>query len=439
MKVGQIFKELEERFKEDTDDVQFKLKNALIFEANVRLMKHPYDLIGLRRLKLFEDSLKNYLKYKGKGDPNDTCQESLMEKMSQCFNLNGRKQRIFKVFKIVAVVALVTLIVNVNDYFQDIRVICTFWLIGYNGHTLDDKNTNEFQAILLLKFYPPAMFLTVVTIFSTFQIVFHLPSLWYRFKVSMQMESPACELGREIIDPKHVVNQYNLPISESKNEAIWQMMVQWGQYFCLSWYVTWRLKISDFYKGSKELQEVDELLKFSTLFPSLLSSVCSLTYGQFVTHSITYKYRTSGVQKFLYMWSCSMITMCNMFILLVWQTAIKDRSIGYHIMHESSFNFDDSTVFIISLMLLTPFLYKYMVLPPSTKEYTSSSMKTPRFLHGVIMQCFVFSFFLGLSAFVNSRLYIWGPEVKPSLPWIAYKITDNETYLGIFNHLSLLL
>ena len=30
-KVGQIFKELEEKFKEETDDVQIKLKNALIF------------------------------------------------------------------------------------------------------------------------------------------------------------------------------------------------------------------------------------------------------------------------------------------------------------------------------------------------------------------------------------------------------------------------
>ena len=208
------------------------------------------------------------------------------------------------------------------------------------------------------------------------------------------------------------------------NEAIWQMMFQGGQYFCLSWYVTWRLEISDFDKGSKELQEVDEL------FPSLLSSVCSLTYGQFVTHGITYKYRTSGSQKFLYMWSCSMITMCNMFILLVWQTAIKDRSIGYHITHESSFYFDDNTVFIISLMLLTPFVYKYMVLPPSTKEYTASSMKTPRFLHRVMMQCFVFSFFLGLSAIVNSYLYVWGPELSPSLPDIAFNITRNTTYQG---------
>ena len=146
------------------------------------------------------------------------------------------------------------------------------------------------------------------------------------------------------------------------------MMVQWGQYFCLSWFVTWRLKISDVDVDSQQLQDVNELLKFSTLCPSLISSVCSLAYGQFITHNITYKYRSSGKQKCLYMWSCTMITLCNVFILLVWQNAVKDMGIGYHINHESSFNFDDPTVLIISLMLLTPFLYNYMILPPSTKE-----------------------------------------------------------------------
>jgi hypothetical protein len=122
-----------------------------------------------------------------------------------------------------------------------------------------------------------------------------------------------------------------------------------------------------------------------------------------------------------------MITICNMFILLVWQTAIKDLSIGYHVDRKSSFDFDDPSVLIISLMLLTPFLYMYMymILPTSTKEYTSASMKTPRFMHGVMMQCFVFSFFL---AFTNSRLYIWGPAPDLSLSHIAFEITKNTTF-----------
>ena len=276
------------------------------------------------------------------------------------------------------------------------------------------------------------MFLSVVSIFSIVQTIFHLPSLWYRYKVSMQMESASSELGQENIDPSHVVNQYNLPISESRNEAIWQMMVQWGQYYCLAWYVTWRLQISEVDKATDEFDDVNDLLNFSKLCPSLISSACSLTYGQFVAHNITYKYRTSGKQKLLYMWSCAMSTICNIFILLVWQTAIKDLSIGYHVNHQSSFHFDDPSVLIISLMLLTPFLYKFMVLPTSTKEYKSASMKTPRFLHGVMMQCFVFSFFLGLSAIVNSRLYIWGPAPYSSLSYIAYQITNNTDFESKF-------
>ena len=56
-------------------------------------------------------------------------------------------------------------------------------------------------------------------------------------------------------------------------------------------------------------------------------------------------------------------------------------------------------------------------------------------MHGVMMQCFVFSFFLGLAAFVISYLYIWGPELSPSLPDIAYNITENTTVLGKLNQL----
>ena len=153
--------------------------------------------------------------------------------------------------------------------------------------------------------------------------------------------------------------------------------------------MTWRLQISDDVEATDEFDDVYDLLNFSKLCPSLISSACSLTYGQFVAHNITYKYRTSGKQKLLYMWSCAMITICNMFILLVCQTAITDWGIGYQVSEESSFYFDDPSVGIISLMLLTPFLYKYMVLSTSTKEHTTASIETPRFLHGVMMQSFV--------------------------------------------------
>ena len=58
--IGLIFKTLEEKF-DSTENRQSKLRKAMVFEANDRLMRHPYDIIGLRRLKLFENSLKNYL------------------------------------------------------------------------------------------------------------------------------------------------------------------------------------------------------------------------------------------------------------------------------------------------------------------------------------------------------------------------------------------
>jgi hypothetical protein len=65
-KIGQMLKELENKCEEETEDRRIQLRNAMMFEANARLMRHPYDLIGMRGLKLFEDSLKNYLEKEGK-------------------------------------------------------------------------------------------------------------------------------------------------------------------------------------------------------------------------------------------------------------------------------------------------------------------------------------------------------------------------------------
>ena len=138
----------------------------------------------------------------------------------------------FVVVKIIATLAVITLIVNVNDYIQDFLVIRTFWTVGYMGYVLDQQDKDRLSAVILLKFYPPAMFLTIVFIYSSIQIIFHLYSLQYRYKVSMQMTSPRSELGLVQIDPVHVVNQYNLPLSESRSESIWQMMVQCGVYCC---------------------------------------------------------------------------------------------------------------------------------------------------------------------------------------------------------------
>eukprot|EP00092_Neocalanus_flemingeri_P012634 GFUD01013617.1.p1 GENE.GFUD01013617.1~~GFUD01013617.1.p1 ORF type:complete len:645 (-),score=122.53 GFUD01013617.1:213-2147(-) len=425
--IGLIYKTLEESFTA-TNDVQIKLRNAMVFEANDRLVSHPYDLIGIRRQKLFEDSLKNYLKPGNNYGEKMSWTDILKEKLSQWLNLNdeGFNYQILKVIKIVTVVTVVTLVVNVTDYATDFKVLKTFWDVGYNGHLLDLKETNELSALLLLKFYPPAMFLTVVCIFSTVQILFHLPSLSYRYKVSMQMDSPRSELGLETIDPFYVVNQYNLPRSESKNESIWQMMVQWGMYFCLSWFVTWRLQLSD--TAAMELQDVDKILSFGELYMSLISSVGSLTYGQYITFNICHKYRTSGKQKLIYLFSSAMSTLCNTCILLGWQTTIADYAIGYQIAEADNFGLVDEGIWIIAFLLITPFLYKYMVLPTSNSKCTAVSMNTPNFLHGMMMQCFVFSFYLGITAMVNSFLYGWGPGFDPSLPEIGFNVTGNETF-----------
>ena len=228
----------------------------------------------------------------------------------------------------------------------------------------------------------------------------------------------------EDISPQDVYNQYNLSISESRNEAIWQLMVQWGVYFGFSWFITWRLKIQQTFKDPCELKNVFNLLNFLNLFPSLLSSMCSLTYGQYITHAITTKHRTSGKQEILYLTSCGLNTMCNMFILLVWQT------VGTDMLWTSkrSFTFDDpSSVLLIYMLLFTPILYKHMELPPSTKDYMAPSMTTPKFLKSVCNQCLVYSLYLGLASFFNTWLVT---NVQTPLPKIAANITRNASFLG---------
>ena len=58
--IGKIHQTLADKFLETTDR-STKVRRAMVFEANERLMSHPYDLIGQRRMKLFADSLARYL------------------------------------------------------------------------------------------------------------------------------------------------------------------------------------------------------------------------------------------------------------------------------------------------------------------------------------------------------------------------------------------
>ena len=40
-----MFKELDYKFEEETDDRRVKLRNKMMFEANIQLGRHPTDLI----------------------------------------------------------------------------------------------------------------------------------------------------------------------------------------------------------------------------------------------------------------------------------------------------------------------------------------------------------------------------------------------------------
>ena len=425
--LGKIYRELNRKFLEEICEKETKLRKALLFEANIRLMKHPYDLIGRRRLKLFEESLKNYLRVGDHKPQKMTQAENLKKKIFDILNPNENVVDFLKVFKVVSIVALITLLVHLHDYIQDFKIVTTFWSIGYKGYSMKNPMKYVFLKVLLLEFYPPAMFLSIVMMFSLIQTILHIPSVRSRYRVSMHMENPSTEAGTETICPQDVYNQYNLSISESKTEAILQLMVQWGLYFGFSWFMTWRLKLLKTEEDPCELKNVYNLLNFWNLFPSLFSSMCSLTYGQYISHAITYKHRASRKQEIIYLASCGMNTMSNMFILLVWQTVGTDMLFN----SRRSFTFDDpSSMLIIYMLLSTPILYKHMDLPPSTKAYLAPSMTTPKFLKSVRNQCLVYSFYLGLAGFFNTWLVT---NFQPLLPKIAANITQNVTFLGKYS------
>ena len=48
---------------------QVMIKTALLFEASLRTMKHPYDIIGQRRMKVLEDCLNDITMKKSSNRP----------------------------------------------------------------------------------------------------------------------------------------------------------------------------------------------------------------------------------------------------------------------------------------------------------------------------------------------------------------------------------
>ena len=414
------------------------------FEATSRLVVNPYDLVGMRRMKLFADSLESYLNSKSL---NGMKKSELMTKVKRTvgnltYKLNqqlglkkeGVQHRSIKILKILSFLVLVTLAINGNDTFQDYNVIKTFWTIGNNGRILDQE---VFTSVILLKFYPVAMWLTATLVFSLATSLFHLPSLWLRYKVAMQMESYEAERGLDTIDPYHVVNQHNFPVFESSGESTMQLMVQWGVYFSFSWFITWRLKLSD--EDREELKEVDQILSFSNLYMPLVSSIFSLTYAQYLLHSISTKYITSGKQKLIYVFTALFNTLCNAIILISWLGYVTNFGMDLSLETKSAPDLQNPILVIKeclkcqmigAMMLITPVLYKYMVLPTSNNKLNSSTLNCEEYYRGVMLQCFVNSLYIGFTFLVNSYLYVWGPEQKVSLQDVAFNITGNITFRG---------
>ena len=331
------------------EEVEDTLKKAMIFEANYRLVRHPYDLIGIRRQKYFEDALEESLKV-------ENCQRIvggtgyLKQRLNDCIR-SVKTNQILIALKILTTIVVITTAVTVNDYYQDYQVINLFRECGDKL----EEGVGKFESFTGFK--SSSRILLIVMIISSAHIVLNLPSLWYRFKVSMQMKNRRAELEFESVDPGYVVNQFNIPIAESRNESTLQMMIQWGVYYNYAWYITWYLKLNADNKDDaniEKLEQVDEILTFSKLFPSYISSVFSLTYGQFLQHGICYKYRTSVRKQLLYLFSSGMNVFCIMCVLLTLQVAIFDNGVekGYYI-------------HAVALMMITPFLSANMILPTS--------------------------------------------------------------------------
>ena len=229
------------------------------------------------------------------------------------------------------------------------------------------------------------------------------------------MESYEVEQGLENIDPYNVVNQHNYPVSESFGESTMQLMVQWGVYFSFSWFITWRLKLSD--EDRFELKEVDEILGFSNLYMSLLSSILSLTYAQYLLHSISTKYITSSKQKMIYFVTALFNTLCSAIILISWLAYVTDIGIDLSLEPQSTPDFQNRILaikdclkcqVISGMMLITPVLYKYMVLPTSNNKLNSSTLNCEDYYRGVMLQCFMNSLYIGSIFLTTSYMYMWG-------------------------------
>ena len=103
-------------------------------------------------------------------------------------------------------IAVLTVSVIAYDYFTDYVVLDIFWSIG---KSLKNQNIpmDEFSRIILMKFKPPVVFLSIIFLFSVVSCSFQIPSIWYQFKVKTALCKSEYEEGLLYISPELVVNQ----------------------------------------------------------------------------------------------------------------------------------------------------------------------------------------------------------------------------------------
>eukprot|EP00092_Neocalanus_flemingeri_P011342 GFUD01012221.1.p1 GENE.GFUD01012221.1~~GFUD01012221.1.p1 ORF type:complete len:447 (+),score=70.17 GFUD01012221.1:67-1341(+) len=212
---------------------------------------------------------------------------------------------------------------------------------------------------------------------------------------------------------------------ESGMESIWQMVTQWGAYFSLSWLLTWRMTLSS--NVHDKLTVVDSELKFSHLYSSLMSSLFSLAMAQFKVRMVRHEYRTNTKQKITYFICALLNTAANFMLLVNWQTAVTDLGVIQNMLHNYVASIMDKVTrsLIVLILLLTPHLYTFLVLPSSRLNIDLPCYSSPEFLHYFKLQCFIMSFYTFITATVNClNWFIIGPLATPKLAEIARTISN---------------
>ena len=183
---GSMFLHMVKRFPEISwkNKQKRRIKLAVLFEANRRFIKHPFDLRGLRQAKVFQNILNVYLRKAETSTNEQNSNGSLcISKVARIFNPSRR----FVSTLGVAIIAAITVGVNIFDFFTDFKVIEIFWEITNKAE--DFKNGTKVLWIIPALYSGPSFFMSGVFCLSVFISLFHIRSIFYYLQVSLHMES----------------------------------------------------------------------------------------------------------------------------------------------------------------------------------------------------------------------------------------------------------